>query len=59
MIDQHDDGLPIGEVLSRRAAVKLLSAGGTASMPAFAGIFPAARGTSHQSRANPACVVRP
>ncbi len=59
MTDQHDDDRPIGEVLTRRAAVKLLSAGGSASMLAFAGIFPAARGTSQQGRANPACVVKP
>ena len=59
MTDQHDDDRPIGEVLTRRAAVKLLSAGGTASMLAFAGIFPTARSTSQQNRANPACVVRP
>lgn len=59
MTDQHDDDRPIGEVLTRRAAVKLLSAGGTASMLAFAGIFPTARNTSQQGRGNPACVVRP
>jgi protocatechuate 3,4-dioxygenase beta subunit len=59
MTDPHDDDRPIGEVLTRRAAVKLLSAGGTASMLAFAGIVPAARSTSSQGRANAACVVRP
>jgi protocatechuate 3,4-dioxygenase beta subunit len=59
MTDQHDDDRPIGEVLTRRAAVKLLSAGGTASMLAFVGIFPAARGTSLQGRANAGCVVKP
>ena len=58
MTDQHDDDRPTGEVLTRRDAVKLLSAGGTASMLAFAGIFPAGRSMS-QGRANPACVVRP
>ncbi len=59
MTDLHDDDRPTGEVLTRRAAVKLLSAGGTASMFAFAGILAAARSASPQGRANPACVVRP
>ncbi len=56
----HDDDRQVGELLTRRAAVRLLGASGVASLCAGGSIFAAARpGSAQASAATPGCVVRP
>jgi protocatechuate 3,4-dioxygenase beta subunit len=57
----HDDDRPIGEVLTRRAAVRLLGASGAASLFPFGGSLASAPDTGSEQAgvATPGCVVKP
>ncbi len=59
-MDEQDDDWPVGQVLSRRAAVRLLGAGAAATLFSVAGVAASRRAPVWQAAAPaPGCVVRP